>query len=1191
MVDPTVKALCRRLGTADKAPLGANGLWGSAAPILAAVLARCLRRPLLYVTAHLEQADNARDDMETVLGRAIDVLPAWEAMPGEGAAASEIGAERTRLCASLTWQKGTGSELRAAGVAQDSISRGACHFLPAAEEEIDRTQSSQAASDDDRPVIAAPIQSLLQPVPAPSAIDANSLVLDVGQERDPEEIAAFLTERRFERLDQVEQPGDFALRGGILDVFATADVDPVRIEFFGNQIESIRQFELGSQRSMRRLTRTRLTLPPDARGARTEETTSFLSYLPHGALIVLDEPLEIAEIGRTILDRLSHPVGHYTVEALLRRAATFRQLHLSQFPLASVAEADSFKIDCESLPPFEPKAADAVTQLVQLAQSQSVIVFCDNEGERQRLGELIAQATSDDTSAASTASTTPTASTVSPTPTAPTDSTDSADSPTPTASPSPAAPLDAPQIETVIGLIHRGFCWKCAADRLDAFTSAPARFVVLPHHELFRRYTQRRRIRRVAATRPIETFLDLSEGDYVVHVVHGIGRYVGMKTMRKGDSRKSEEFLTLCFADEATLHVPASQIDLVQKYVGPKGARPPLSKLGGTRWKATKAKVEEAVTDLAAELLRIQAVRESQPGVSYPQDTRWQKEFEDAFLFTETPDQIATAAEIKDDLMRGRPTDRLLCGDVGYGKTELAMRAAFKVVEYGKQVAVLVPTTILAEQHFRTFQERMADYPFIVDCLNRFRPPRQQREIVAAARKGQIDVLIGTHRLLSKDVDFADLGLVIIDEEQRFGVEHKERLKQLRATVDVLTMTATPIPRTLHMAMIGIRDISSLATPPMDRRAIATRVCAWNDELVREAIVRELNRDGQVYFVHNRVQTIHGVAARIAALVPDARVRVGHGQMKGDELEDVMLRFVRHEADVLVCTAIIEAGVDIPNVNTIFIDRAEMFGLADLHQLRGRVGRYKHRAYCYLILSPNRPLTHTATRRLKAIEEYSDLGAGFHLAMRDLEIRGAGNILGPEQSGNIAAVGYEMYCQVLEQTVKRMRGEPYSPRVAVHLELDVEAYIPKGYIASDRQRMECYRRVTACRTPDDVDRFAQDLLDAFGHHPEAVDKLLALADLRVRAAPWNIKAIIKKEPDLIFQIEGEVKKIEPLFAGAGGSVRTPDGRTLHWRVPDNYFHGETLLRVLRNLFRKAAAPTPAPASRYRPSNAQAGKDT
>lgn len=1109
--DPTFQAICNAL-RAGRTPLAAHGLWGSAAPVSAALAADRINRALLLITAHLDQADDARDDIETVLGRSVDVLPAWETLAGEGAAAGEITGERVRLCTMLR----------------------------------DFTNKGQKP-----PILVAPIQALIQPVPSTESLEANTLSLAAQMQKTPEEIAAYLAERGFERLDQVEEPGDFALRGGILDIFATAESQPVRIEFFGDRIESIRRFEVGTQRSTETVSNVRISLAPDATRLRPSDTTIFLQYLPKETLVALNEPLEIVEIGRTILDRLGSPVGHFPVDAVLRNAAEFSQIHLSRFPTAGATEPDTFALRCDATPTFEAKATDAISQLIALGRESRVVVYCDNKGEQDRLAELIEQVTDRsevmERSGGSGANLS---------------QNKSHESDTPDKSKSPPH-----EIVSQIGLVHTGFQWRVSSGEPSST------LVVVPHHELFRRHSQKRRLRKGAATRPIESFLDLAEGDYVVHVSHGIAKFVGMKTMRKADAGgptrgTNEEFLTLRFADDATLHVPASQIDLVQKYIGAKAARPPLSKLGGTRWQTTKAKVEEAVDDLAGDLLRIQAIRDSQPGIAYPQDTHWQTEFENAFLYSETADQINALREIKNDMVRPRPMDRLLCGDVGYGKTELAMRAVFKVVEFGKQAAVLVPTTVLAEQHFRTFRERMADYPFVVECLNRYRSAKEQKQIIAAARQGQVDVLIGTHRLLSRDVGFADLGVVVVDEEQRFGVEHKERLKRLRATVDVLTLTATPIPRTLHMAMIGLRDISSLATPPMDRRSITTTVCASSDELIREAIHRELNRDGQVYFVHNRVHSIQGVAAKIASLAPDARIIVGHGQMPGDELENVMLRFVRREADVLVCTSIIEAGLDIPTANTIFIDRADIFGLADLHQLRGRVGRYKHRAYCYLLLSPNRPLTSTAAKRLKAIEQYSELGAGFRIAMRDLEIRGAGNILGAEQSGNIAAVGYELYCQILEKAVRRMKGESAGERVAVHLELDVEAYIPRSYIPSDRQRMECYRRFAGCRTPLDVDQLAGDLKDAFGPVPETVDTMLTLAEIKTRAASWQIRSIVRKVPDLIFHFEGEVKKIEKLFAGSSGSVRIPDGRTLHWRLPENYFHGNSLLRILANLFRR-----------------------
>jgi transcription-repair coupling factor (superfamily II helicase) len=713
--------------------------------------------------------------------------------------------------------------------------------------------------------------------------------------------------------------------------------------------------------------------------------------------------------------------------------------------------------------------------------------------------------------------------------------------------------------------MHQGFDWPAGE------------LAVVGHHEVFHRYQQRRRIRRTHAARPVESWLDLNVGDYVVHVVHGIARFTGMRVMQKSASGKREEYLTLEFAEGAKMHVPVTQIDLVQKYIGAGGAAPTLSKLGGTRWSKTKERVEEAIGDMAAELLRIQATRSSRAGIAYPEDTTWQREFEGSFIYTETEDQLKSLNEIKRDMRKPTPMDRLLCGDVGYGKTELAIRAAFKAVEYGRQVAVLVPTTVLADQHERTFGERLADYPFVVECLSRFKSKKEQAEIIARTKKGQVDVLIGTHRLLSKDVAFKDLGLLVIDEEQRFGVEHKERLKRFRETMDVLTMSATPIPRTLHMSLVGIRDISSLATPPLDRRSIVTQVTPWDEQLIREAIVRELNRDGQVFFVHNLVFDIQSFADRVHQIVPEARIIIGHGQMREHELEKVMLKFVRHEADVLVCTTIIESGLDIPNCNTILIDQANRFGLSELHQLRGRVGRYKHRAYCYLMLSAGKPLTSAAAKRLKAIEEYSDLGAGFRIAMRDLEIRGAGNILGAEQSGHIAAVGYELYCQLLENAVRKLKDEPEEPFRPVHLELDVPAHIPRSYIESDRQRMEIYRRLTRCRSRAELEQLEQDIRDAFGAHPEPVQFLLDLAELRILAQPHGIRSITQRPPDLVFSVD-DLSQSEPLFANTPGSARMADVHTIHWRLTEAYFEPRTMIAVLRRLL-QATAGTPTMAAR------------
>jgi transcription-repair coupling factor (superfamily II helicase) len=1060
---------------AELAPVFATGLWGSCAPAIAGLSADAANRPLLLVTAHPDDADATVDDLETVLGRTPDLLPQLDTSATDAPEDEEIAGERLRLCLAL----------------------------------------SQAAQTAAPPIVVAPLLGLMQPVPSPQAIAEQSRRFAVGDTCDPAALSDWLVSSGFNRCDQVELPKDFAQRGGIIDIFSNAHSDPVRLEFFGDEIESIRYFDAGTQRSS---TPVDVVVIPAAAVAsqtqrtsalRTEQTTSFLKLMPPETIIAFQEPGDIQELGRTYWQRLGEKAGIIPVEALFRRANDFRQLMLYRF---AQGNPRTVNFDAGSLPQFEPKRAEALAALRELREREPVTVFCENAAEAQRFSELLTE--------------------------------------------------NEPPIEGVtvaIGVMHRGF-------RL-------AGRAYVPHHEIFARTRQRRTLRRVQPARPIDTFLDLSPGDYVVHVLHGIGRFQGLKTIERAGRR--DEYLAVEFAGSAMLHVPVSQIHVVQKYIGSFRGKVKLSKLGAAAWKKTKERVAEAVTDLAAELLAIQAQRSSDSGLAYPQDTLWQREFEESFPFTETEDQLRTIEEVKTDLIRPRPMDRLICGDVGYGKTEIAMRAAFKIMEYGRQVAVLVPTTVLAEQHYETFRERMADFPFTVEVISRFRSKAEQNKIIERARKGQIDVLIGTHRLLSKDVRFADLGLVIIDEEQRFGVEAKESLKQLRATVEVLTLSATPIPRTLHMSMLGIRDISSLQTPPIDRRAIVTQVRMWEDHLVRDAIIRELNRDGQVYFVHNFVRDIHNIANRIRALVPEARVVVGHGQMKGPELEEVMLAFMRHDADVLVSTNIIESGLDIPAANTMFINRPERFGLADLHQLRGRVGRAKNRAYCYLLLSPKHPVKDTAARRLKAIEHYSDLGAGFQIAMRDLELRGAGNILGPEQSGHIEAVGYEMYCQLLENAVRRLKNEPQRRFKPVNLDLGIEASIPRGYIRSERQRMDAYKRLSTCATTDDIAALQSDLRDAFGPLPDEVQTLVDLAEVRVLAAKWGIRAIVKKDPDLIFSIE-DIKRVDPLFSHGPGSPRIPDPQTVHWRLPPRFLETPTLLAILRKQLAEAS-PTPAPA--------------
>jgi len=1089
--DPLVSELARLLeGGAGVA--AAEGLWGSSAPILAAIVAERLARPLLLITAHVDEADDVRDDIQTATGVAPDLLPQLDTLPSESVGPDELADERLRLCLHLMdHAPARGSQ----GPGNEPLDRGVGSTHPTC--------------------IVAPIYALMQPVPTPDAIGARSFHVRVGQALDPETLTRWLAAHGFRRADAVDVPGDFARRGGIVDVFGSGHTDPVRIEFFGDEVASVRLFDTATQRSSHTLAQVQIPALPGDRDRADGETTSFFRFLPRDTLVAIHEPSEVQELGRTYLERLGERPGIIPVEAIFRGANDFAQLHLHRF---TGAAPKAVRFEVTSLPPFDARAVEALRALADLARTADVVVLCDNAPEAQRFVELWAGGAAE--AAGKNA-----------------------------ASP----PVEGrPAVRTAVGVVHRGFQWR--------------RTAYVPHHELFHRYRQRRTLRRVAPARPIDSFFDLETGDYVVHTVHGIGRFLGLKTLER--EGRTDEYLAIEFAEKAVVHVPTSQIHLVQKYVGTARGRPKLSRLGGTAWRNAKQRAAEAVTDLAAELLAVQARRALESGIAYPRDTDWQREFEGSFPYEETEDQLRALQEIKGDMSSSRPMDRLLCGDVGFGKTELAIRAAFKAVEYGKQVAVLVPTTVLAEQHYQTFRERLADYPFVVEVISRFRTRAEQMRIAELARQGQIDILIGTHRLLSPDVAFADLGLVIIDEEQRFGVEAKERLKRLRATVDVLTLTATPIPRTLHMAMLGLRDISSLATPPLDRRAIVTQVRLWDDRLIREAILRELNRDGQVYFVHNFVRDIDQIANHLRVLVPEARIVVGHGQMPAQELERVMLRFLRREADVLVSTNIVESGLDIPTANTIFVNRAERFGLADLHQLRGRVGRSRHRAFAYALLSPKHPVNDQAARRLKAFEHYSDLGAGFQIAMRDLEIRGAGNILGPEQSGHIEAVGYEMYCQLLEQAVRRLKNEPAPQWRHVNLDLGISATIPRGYVRADRQRMEVYRRLAACRTEEELEVLRQDLRDAYGPLPEAVETLLQLAEIRVLAQPWRIRSIVLVDPDVVFAID-DLLLVQPLFAAGPGSPRVPDPQTIHWRLPKRLLEPKTLLTVLRNQLRSA----------------------
>ena len=1093
---PVVAELCRRL--TDDRHAAATGQWGSAALVLAAVAQKKLGRPFLVVTAHLDEADDATDQLAFFHpGCRPRLYPAFEVLPGESNVSHELAAERLELLVDLA-----------------AIQAG------------ERPGSQNETPD----FIVAPVQSLMQPSPGRELLRDLVMTIRAGQTLDRDSLIRWLTEHGYTRLDAVEDAGDFAVRGEIVDVWPPGEADPVRIDFFGDQVETVHRFDIESLGTTGNVDEARLVALGDRTTWPIEQTTSLLNYLPPETIVWLIEPSEIQEQAKSYFDRLSDARGIYPPNAVLKNIQSLAWAEIHQF---GASGGETIQLPCKSIQRFDTKAEDAIRELAELTARAKVVVVCDSKSECTRLADLL----------------------------------------------DVKHPGIREKIEMPIGVIHLGFEWNEAeegsGDRVQGSgsdESSPVNpqlyplspLVIIGHHEIFHRYHTRRRLRAVQGARPIDSFLDLQPGDYVVHIHHGIARFENMTSITR-DGRASE-FLTLKFAGDATLHVPVTQIHLVQKYVGSAHGRPPLSVLGGTSWSKQKEKVAEAVERLAADMLEVQAAREHTPGTAFPGDTTWQKEFENAFPYPPTEDQVHAADDIKQDLGRPRPMDRLLCGDVGYGKTEVAMRAAFKVIEYGKQVAVLVPTTVLAEQHEDTMRQRMAGYPFIIESVSRFKSTSQVKKILERTRAGQVDVLIGTHRLLSRDVQFADLGLVIIDEEQRFGVEHKERLKKLRLTVDLLTMTATPIPRTLHMSLLGIRDISNLATPPSDRRSVVTEVIPHDKARIKQALQRELARDGQVFFVHNKVYNIQSVADEIRQLVPGARIVIGHGQMDHEhELEEVMHKFIRHEADILVSTTIIESGIDIPNANTMFINEAENFGLSDLHQLRGRVGRYKHRAYCYLLLSPNKTIKDQAAKRLKAMEEYASLGAGFKIALRDLEIRGAGNILGPEQSGHIAAVGYEMYCQLLEEAVKRIRNEPIHVQKEVNVDIGVSGILPKSYVDSERQRMDLYRRLSRAQSLEGLEALSKDITDAFGPMPNAVKNLFGLAEIKILAQQWSIASIILKTPDVVFTIE-DLTKLGPLMGkgvGGAGSIRVADEKTIHLRLPANYLEPDTLINVLR----------------------------
>jgi transcription-repair coupling factor (superfamily II helicase) len=1069
--------------------------------------------------------------------------------------------------------------------------------------------------------------ALQQATLSPVWLTRNHRVLQVGDRSDPLALVEWLEARGYEPEAKVTQKGEISLRGGILDVYPLAEPWPVRVEFFGDEVESIRHFDPLTQVSrapifkvslppagelglLRRSANVPASTAPDASAptpASSEEALAgavggpstfepdglpaaalppalLLDHLPPGTILMLSDPPSLEEQSRRYQTQVPGPSPWVTSwrEVVARaRALGITLLEMAEddhaeprpesarvdpeicpakavgdgaFPVSS---SSSISLNMPTLEAFravgERAAAPGVAETQRreffnqihrwLRQDYFVLVLCNNDGERQRFLEVWTEL-----------------------------------GPPEEDSPAMGAPegVSAPPIRPVLALgsLSQGFWLESA------------RCVVITDAEVFGRYRmlRPRRLRSphaLAARSALDIdFSEFEDGDFVVHVQHGIGRFAGMGhlplTPRSGGEGTGPECLVLEFAPAdpqqppPRLYVPVTEAHLVSKYVGAGKARPPLNTLGGTRWTKAKAQAERAVRDLAGDLLAIQAARESQSGHAFPPDTPWQREFENAFIFEETPDQWRAIEETKRDLEAAKPMDRLICGDVGFGKTEVAIRAAFKVVMGGRQAAVLVPTTVLAQQHFNTFRERMADYPVRVELLSRFRSRKEQQTVLRDLAAGAVDIVIGTHRLVQQDVHFKELGLVVIDEEQRFGVQQKERFKLLRRMVDVLTLSATPIPRTLYLALTGARDMSTIETPPQDRLPVETVVSAYDERLIRDAIRREINRQGQVFFLHNRVSTIMTVAQRLQQLIPEARVVVGHGQMDSDELEAVMTRFVNGEADVLLSTTIIESGLDIPNANTIIIDRADRFGLSDLYQLRGRVGRYKHQAYAYLLLPRHARLLTDVRKRLNAIKQYSTLGSGFKIAMRDLEIRGAGNLLGAEQSGHITAVGFELYCQLLKQSIARLKGQTLRRRPEVELRLDFIdlqisgatpegeaaagppgdrdrargfgvfadsapnhpmgcAAVPLGYVSDTRQRIEIYRKLAQADQASDLEALRAELADRFGPLPDVVDLLLLVSLVRLVAGDRRITSVETRGDRLMLKRDGDYLTVNHKF--------------------------------------------------------------
>ena len=1031
-----------------------GGLWGSSKALLSAALNAENEGPLLVVTADAAAAELALDDL-SVFGSGAMPFPARESSLG---AEADVLRERHHAL-TLIEREGFGG------------------------------------------VLVAPLAALIQPVPDPSEQDAGGILeLAENMQLDPDQLTKILVDAGFERVPAISSAGEFSRRGDILDFYAPAIGEPLRLEFFDDELESVRVFDLGTQRTRHVLRKLSVPLAQELKEAADATDMLPLERFPANTRVVFWEPSAIEDRRKQL--RFLGPAAVSALNRLDRNCAERPVMDMATLP------GDDGTLTTLSVEEYCQGVAPGVSVLASRAKSgEHAVVLCSNDAEADRLNQILHDNGEEDHGL---------------------------------------------QLES--GGLERGF-------RIPE-----ARLTVIHHREFIPGHGSHRpkpRRRRDHATTPIETVMALKPGDLVVHAVHGLAIFRGLD---RADVQATQDFILLEFKDSAELKVPVSRVDLVERFIGAGGASPGLDRLGSGSFAKRRLKVESAVEDLAAEMLDIQAQREAVPGFAFPDGGEEQREFEASFPWEDTPDQAQGMIEIHADLSLPRAMDRLLCGDVGYGKTELAARSAFRAIHAGKQVAMLVPTTVLAEQHVRSFRQRFADWPVEIEVLSRLVKPTKKREILADLENGSVDLVIGTHRLLSKDVKFKNLGLVIIDEEQRFGVRHKEELKRKRAQVDMLTLTATPVPRTLHMAMAGIRDITSLSTAPVGRQEVHTEL-RYDDEkdLIKDVLERELSRGGQAFFLHNRVKTLELTAERIQRLVPKARIVTGHGQMEPRELEKAMLTFVRGDADILVATTIIESGLDIPNANTIFVDQAQRHGLSDLHQLRGRVGRSDKRGYCYLLIPRGKPLPLDARRRLKAIEEMRYLGAGFQLAVRDLEIRGAGNLLGSEQSGHINAVGYETYRRLLAEAVTRMRrqGQVAASGIApaCDLALGLNAALSPEFVPDEETRLQLLRELDRIRTPEQIESVLESVRDRFGPPPKELENLTKLFFLKHRLGRLGLDALQRVDDHLSCSLR-DVKTFESAIKNQSIDFRVMTARRARWMLPDPTASAEQVLNLV-----------------------------